>query len=485
MAKKKKSRQTNTAARQAAPQPTESDVGRVVAVRRQLEQAAFALLTAAMLIVPLVFSTATLEASSHIKTLVIALAMFAVFSLWLFANAVENRFSLRKPRLNIPVAAYLFVCVAASIAAFNRPNSLSLLHNLLWCMAVYVVVANSDYRDDAFLAVAVAITIAAFLAAGYGTLQRFNMDFVHWEAPDGEQIGTPSTFGHRNFAAEYMVAALPFVTALFFRLRNNIGKAGVLLAVLVILLQLFLAGSRASWIAVLSAAAFCIIAIAVATWRSLGHARRRELFDAFGKYFRGWELRVVAGCAVVFFVVGPFMLRSDFRDFVKDVRTTFSLERESNLIRLATWQSSAHLALAHPVLGVGFGNYEVFLPEHWNLVDKQRFAEKNMLSDKAHNAYLQIACETGFLGLAAFTWVLATAFVVGLRLVTGGFPRQAHGFVLAALCSIVAALVNGFLAFNLINPATRMLFWFSLGCLGAAERCYSQVGERNRGNTTA
>jgi hypothetical protein len=83
---------------------------------------------------------------------------------------------------------------------------------------------------------------------------------------------------------------------------------------------------------------------------------------------------------------------------------------------------------------------------------------------------LQIACETGIIGLAAFTWVIATAFVVGLHLVGRVSASHVNWLVEAALCSVVAALVNAFFAFNLSNPATRMMFWFALGCVGAAER---------------
>ncbi len=107
------------------------------------------------------------------------------------------------------------------------------------------------------------------------------------------------------------------------------------------------------------------------------------------------------------------------------------------------------------------------------MVDKERFARKNRVSRLAHNEYLQIACETGFIGLAAFTWVIATAFVVGLHVVRRASASQTNWLVVAALCSVVAALVNGLFAFNLSNPATRVLFWFALGCVGAGEKCLS------------
>jgi len=393
---------------------------------QRLDHVSLILLTVMMLVVPLAVSFRTTVVAGPIKYLIVRLMMFAIFSLWLFANAFEKRFHVRMPRLNLPVAAYAAVCVLASVLAFNPVGSMVVLHDLLWCVAIYVVVANGRFSERAFTVVLIAITCAAFVAAAFGVLQRFNLAFNRWSAPEGEPIGTPSSFGHRNFAAEYMVAFLPFVLALFWRVRSNSGKI-------------------------------------------VG-----RLLDACRRHLRRWEVRILAGCALMFLAVGPFMLQSDFREFMRDARTTFSLQRESNIVRVATWQSSADMALAHPVLGVGAGNYEVFLPEHWNMVDKERFAKKNRVSRLAHNAYLQIACEAGFLGLGAFTWIIATAFVGGLRLVTRNSAGQTNWLALAALCSVLVALVNGFFAFNLSNPATRVLFWFSLGCLGAAEKRSSE-----------
>ena len=456
-------------------------------VSQRLDQVSLALLALMMFVVPLALSFRTTAVAGPIKYLIVRLMMFVVLSLWLFSQAFEGRFTFRMPRLNLPVAVYAGLCVVASVLAPNPVGSLVVLHDLLWCIAIYVVVANSGFNEKSFTTILAAMACAAFMAAVFGVLQRFNLAFNEWSAPEGEPIGTPSSFGHRNFAAEYMVACFPFVAALFWRVRSNVVKAVTLVALLTILFHLFLAGSRASWIALFAAISFSLLVFLASPSSESGRSRFGALLDACRKCLRRWEVRILAVCALVFLAIGPFVLRSDFKEFMRDARTTFSLQRESNIVRVATWQSSAELALAHPVLGVGAGNYEVFLPEYWNMVDKERFAKKNRVSRLAHNAYLQIACETGFIGLGAFTWVVATAFVVGLGVVRRSYASHVNWLVVAALCSVVAALVNAFFAFNLSNPATRVLFWFALGCIGAAERRSfvqplpgrEQVGERS------
>ena len=164
-------------------------------VSQRLDQVSLILLTVMMLVVPLAVSFRTTVVAGPIKYLIVRLMMFAIFSLWLFASAIEKRFDLRIPRLNLPVAVYAVVFILASLLAFNPVGSMVVLHDLLWCVAIYVVVANSRFNERGFTVVLTAIMCAAFVAAAFGVLQRFNLAFNRWSAPEGEPIGTPRPGG--------------------------------------------------------------------------------------------------------------------------------------------------------------------------------------------------------------------------------------------------------------------------------------------------
>ena len=76
--------------------------------------------------------------------------------------------------------------------------------------------------------------------------------------------------------------------------------------------------------------------------------------------------------------------------------------------RLAHWVAGINMFLAHPITGVGIGNYpDVYSAYHITIF-------VNSLGH-AHNYYINIAAETGVIGLAAFLFFLTTIFVMGWR----------------------------------------------------------------------
>ena len=74
--------------------------------------------------------------------------------------------------------------------------------------------------------------------------------------------------------------------------------------------------------------------------------------------------------------------------------------------RLAHWVAGINMFLAHPITGVGIGNY----PDVYGTYHITIFV--NSLGH-AHNYYINIAAETGVIGLAAFLFFLTTIFVTG------------------------------------------------------------------------
>jgi O-antigen ligase len=100
--------------------------------------------------------------------------------------------------------------------------------------------------------------------------------------------------------------------------------------------------------------------------------------------------------------------------------------------RMAHWQAAWSMYLANPILGVGPGNYPVAYP---------LFRVNDFWLDPlghAHNIYLNVMAEMGFLGITAYVvqWV---AWVV---LLLGVFQRSRTPFDRALACGVLASLVG-------------------------------------------
>jgi len=83
----------------------------------------------------------------------------------------------------------------------------------------------------------------------------------------------------------------------------------------------------------------------------------------------------------------------------------------------------------------------------------------------AHNCYLQMGAEVGFLGLAAFLWVLGVIIYTGLR----GMRSQPHDgqrfLSLGLLAAVTAFLVQAALDTNFYSLRAAMYFWTVAGLL--------------------
>ncbi len=87
---------------------------------------------------------------------------------------------------------------------------------------------------------------------------------------------------------------------------------------------------------------------------------------------------------------------------LKRLKSVTNLEEVSNKSRLDIWLRSIESIMNKPVLGVGYGNYPVILKEDLKLAK---------YGSSAHNLYLDVASETGLIGLFFLLWIFWEIFI--------------------------------------------------------------------------
>jgi len=114
----------------------------------------------------------------------------------------------------------------------------------------------------------------------------------------------------------------------------------------------------------------------------------------------------------------------------------------STIMRLNYWQESLTIIKAHPLVGVGLGNFSL----------------RNSLY--AHNSYLQIWAEMGILGLLSFLWIILAFFKTCFENFTHSFDKRQAACLLAAC---VAFVVHNYLDFTFFLPEVSFIWWIILG----------------------
>ena len=142
---------------------------------------------------------------------------------------------------------------------------------------------------------------------------------------------------------------------------------------------------------------------------------------------------------------------------IRDVRGVPINDANYALIeRQAHWQAAINMLTDHPWTGVGFSNYQP-------VYEQYRLLNWPMPLGHAHNIYLNMAAETGLVGLALYLSLWITIFVVTFRTL-----RRTHGLARAVAVGLMGTWVYlsvHMLVDNLYVNNTHLLIGTLLGLL--------------------
>ncbi len=142
---------------------------------------------------------------------------------------------------------------------------------------------------------------------------------------------------------------------------------------------------------------------------------------------------------------------------IRDVRGVPINDANYALIeRQAHWQAAINMLTDRPWTGVGFSNYQP-------VYEQYRLLNWPMPLGHAHNIYLNVAAETGFIGLALYLLLWISIFAVTFRTI-----RRAQGFERAIAIGLMGAWVylgTHMLVDNLYVNNTHIMIGALLGLL--------------------
>jgi O-antigen ligase len=338
--------------------------------------------------------------------------------------------------------AYLAVVVLSLAVATDRASTVKEIvkwGEVLAVLAsgVYLVRGAQQVRLIVWSAIAAGVAEAVVgyaqwvLAAGASQL-----------AEGGRVFGT---FGQPNPYAGYLNLSLPLALGLAVFSRDMRERIVAAAAAVLLLVAEALSASRGGLIG-LAAAVVVLAAVGL----------RRERIAALLVGLGALLFTLAAFTSLLPHALSAALLRPlRLEGISPDAAVTNA--NFSTMERLAHWIAGLRMFAAHPLLGVGAGNYNAAYP---------RYAFNPSIWPEAlghaHNYYINVAAETGLLGLLAFLVFAGAALAAGWR---ATHPRQAltapaesaaaktHGA--SALTRAVAlglfAVLAGFLAHNLTD----------------------------------
>lgn len=122
--------------------------------------------------------------------------------------------------------------------------------------------------------------------------------------------------------------------------------------------------------------------------------------------------------------------------------------------RIGIWMSSLKMTQAHPVFGVGLGMFNDW-SKRYNFPVSHGVARYGKNINEAHNDLLQIAAETGIVGLVIVVGGLALLFWRGWQAVRFGLRDWQ---IMATVSAMLGVVIQGLFANLLIYPVIPILF---------------------------
>ncbi len=404
----------------------------------------------------------TSDPGGPIKYLISAIAAIVLSALGTVA-------ALRQPETARPVApllpllgAFLGVNLLAAVVSDYPANSLNAVRPWILFALIAFHAAHVITREEHAWRLLAAVAGAAALSGLYGFSQYFGFDPFPWSMRDVEEYhALPSTYANPNYAGHTLVMALLMALGAFWRRRAAsaaeaapAGKGwrrhahwGFLVFAVLIGGHLYLTRMRGVRVALVAVAA--LIAVFAVARRRIQNPLRAAVASLLLLGLGAGLLAAVAFTAAVSF--------APHREVPIDGSVT---------LRLNGYYGAARMALHHPLLGVGPGNYTLENIRYWTPYEKRWFATEGKKNLHVHCDVLEAGTDAGLPGIALYLALLIWAVLTGLRIAAdpaANADRRKLGLTIAACCAAFA--VDGLFGFNLRVPVSAGILFLLLGLL--------------------
>lgn len=254
-----------------------------------------------------------------------------------------------------------------------------------------------------------------------------------------------SYLGNPNLLAGYLLPAVPLSIAAIFAWKGWLPKALALTLTIVNTACLVLTFSRGGWIGLV--VSIFVLAILLLHWWSPNLPRR----------WRTWAIPILLGSLAGFLFLAILFVEP-LRDRVGSIFA--SREDSSNNFRLNVWTAVIEMIRDRPILGIGPGNnaFNMVYP----LYQQPRFSALS-----AYSIFLEIAVETGLIGLGCFLWLLLVLLQQGwiqIQRLRAQKSREIF-WLIAAIAILFGMLAHGAVDTIWYRPEVAVLWWFTVALI--------------------
>ena len=320
----------------------------------------------------------------------------------------------------------------------------------------------------ALMAAAITVAAATSLLQAYGVeTELFSLN----RSPGG-------TLGNRNFVAHLAAIGVPLLIIIILRARRIAGATLGAMAIAIVSAALVLSRSRAAWVAT-AVALLCVLPAAWRGWKSMRGRSTGMPRQPSGERTPLVSLRgSVAFAAIAAGIVAAVTLPNSLNwkstsPYLDSVINVTNYREGSGHGRLIQYANTARLAITHPVLGVGPGNWAVVYPKVAPKTDPSLDTDDGGMTANPwpSSDWAAFLSERGVpaticLALALLGLIVAAARAAAQAVDDARADRLLIALALAA--TVLAIVAVGAFDAVLLLPAPSLIAWSILGALAGS-----------------
>jgi tetratricopeptide (TPR) repeat protein len=271
-----------------------------------------------------------------------------------------------------------------------------------------------------------------------------NLEFIWKQSVDPYGQRSISTFGNPNFLSAYLIVVIFWITGNIFTGKRK----GLWFFMLVLnLFGLGITMTRSSFLGLLAGLLI------------LGYF----LIKKFKRYVLLIAVAVFAG-GIIFSVLSP--------QFSERIKSSLSIKKMGSALtqRLLIWESSYNMFADTPLLGRGWGNFEIFYPFYQGkLMEKEPYRNLRTHANNAHNILFELLAQVGIIGTGIYIWLIAVFIYFSAKI----YRRAGENEKIRVLVISIAGIsfwVDNILNVSLFFPMPAIAFWVNAGFLAAEGR---------------
>ncbi len=333
---------------------------------------------------------------------------------------------------------------------------------LVWSAGlVYLLFKTKKTNIEIVLNIAM---LGAFYASVYGILQYFGFEIIWPKVLNPYGRRAVSSFGNPNFISSYVLMLIPFAIFYFVRAKEAYGKIIYFIFLVSYFGMIFASLTRSSLIGLFVSVIFLSVF--------------KDYRDFIGINFKHFKKILLTVFLILLLWPDQNLKPLSFgvanriyEGFANSINR-FSLNVEKKDVypsfhqRLLIWSSGVQMFRENPVIGKGWGAFELFYPFYQGWLMRVYPAARDLRThaNNAHNEIIEILSQTGILGLGSALFFLFSLFYPFFKKIKE-FPLEKRIFLLTAFSSVIGMIADNMLNVSIHFAVPATLFFFLLGVL--------------------